>query len=186
MTTSTAKNESQPKPIGSKTQWAKLAVHTIQLPSGAWVQIRIPDLTILLLGDAVPEGLRGVALEQVFEDIRSTIAPDTEETKAEPDEEERMNALRRLTELQRWLVVQMVIDPKLEPEDLDKIPSEDLNLLTLIAIRERDRDARGVTIGVDPLSRWELFREELDGLEGGEEIIERLRQRFSTSLLDRV
>lgn len=183
--TTEAKSESAPKPVASKAAWAKRAVHLIQLPSGVWVKIKIPDLTILLVGDAIPESLRGAALSQVFEDIAKHVAPPAEGD-AEPDEEGRMAALKNLSELQRWLVLQMVQEPALTDADLADIPADDLGMLTLIAIRERDKDARGVTIGVDPLSRWDAFREELNGVTGGEEIISRLRQRFSTSLLDGV
>lgn len=179
------KNESAPKPIASKAAWAKLALHTIQLPSGAWVKIRIPDLTVLLLGNAVPERLRGAAIAQVFEDIAKHVTPPAE-GEAGPDDEARMESLRDLNEVQRWLVLQMVQEPSLADGDLDDVPADDLGMLTLIAIRERNTDARGVTIGVDPLSRWDAFREVAGRLEGGEAAIEELRQRFSTSLLDRV
>lgn len=50
--------------IVSKSKWAQRAVHRVTLPSGARVRIRIPDLSLLLAGDAVPDELRGVALEE--------------------------------------------------------------------------------------------------------------------------
>lgn len=173
----------RPKPVPSKAAWKKLAVHRITLHSGMEVVIRIPDLTVLLLGDAVPETLRATALGQVFEDIASQIAETGGENgKPEPDPDAQMDSLRKLTDLQRWLVVQMLVEPTIEAGDLDEMPADDVNLLTLIAIRERDRDALGVTIGVEPLHRWEQFRE-LHECAADCEGCAKVRERFSTSSL---
>src|SRR2546421_717747 len=46
--------------IVAKDAWGRLGIHTVQLWSGAWVRIRVPDLTLLLVGEAIPSGLERV------------------------------------------------------------------------------------------------------------------------------
>lgn len=175
-----------------KAGWRQLAVHEIQLPSGAWVKIRIPDLALLLAGDAVPERLRVVALSQVMDEIRGFSDDDNtggaesavEERDEEAEAAKHLEALKRLAELHRWIVSQMLVEPRLTPDELADVvngpPEDDVLLLTAIATRERATDARGVTIGVEPLSRYAGFRE-VHGCAPDCAACEALRQRFSTA-----
>ena len=169
--------------IVSPEEWAQLAHHTITLPSGARVKVRIPDLTLLIAQDAVPEKLRGVALREVLAAMGAlTAKPDASEEAAEAaaplfDAEK----IRTLAELHFFLVSEMLVEPKLTPEQAATggLPNEDLELLVQIATRERDTDARGVVLGVLPLSRFERFRHH-HGCGEGCEACAAFRQEFST------
>lgn len=151
----------------SKAAWAQRSVHTVTCPSGAVVRIRIPDLSMLLAQDAVPDRLRAVALQKVSEAFAEALRTPV----ADPAEGEEpsaptldVEALKELAELHQWLVTQMLVEPELTLEDLEgpveeRPPGDDLTMLVQIASRERHTDARGVVLGVEPLSRWERFRD---------------------------
>ncbi len=147
-------------PTYSKSAWAKRAVHAITLPSGMAVKIRIPNLGQLIKRDMIPQRLQGVALQQIL--TGAALGPDTAgaENGASPEEkvEAQREMVRGLIELTEWLVVEMVVEPKIELDDLPGFPQEDLDMLVSIAQRERDTDALGVRLGVTALSRWEVFR----------------------------
>jgi hypothetical protein len=167
MTTATAaaaaKKTAPKRPaVTSKDAWEALGIHTITLPSGAVVDIRIPDLSLLLAGDAVPEQLRGAALQEIVTAFSS----------AKGDEEARAaeamgklatdpEGLNQLVDLYRWLVTVTLVDPVITEEELRtrKFPSEDLTMITEFAGRRRLMDARGVTLGIEPIDRWDLWRQ---------------------------
>lgn len=156
------------RPEISKQAWAQLAVHTITCPTGAVVRIRIPDLAMLLAGDAVPDHLRATALELIMAEIRGPqpAAVPAETQLTEPDEQRQqrdLETIKEVSELHLWLIAQMLLEPAYTADELregahTRPPSEDMFFLTQIARRERDTDARGVKLGVDRLSRWERFR----------------------------
>lgn len=121
------------------------------------VKIRYPDLAILIEGDALPERLRVAAVQMMTEGPGSVLsAPDAEGKQAVDIEK-----ARELAGLRRWLAAACLVDPKMSADELltSGIPAEDIDLLASIAVRERNTDAVGVTLGVEPLSRWETFRE---------------------------
>jgi hypothetical protein len=122
------------------------------------VDVRLPDLAILIEGDALPERLRTVAA-----DLWQTGAPTL---MGEKDGDGKpmldMDMVKSLAQLRRHLAAMCLVDPPLSADELQTsgIPAEDIDLLASIAMRERDTDARGVKLGVMPLSRFDTFREE--------------------------
>lgn len=160
--TTTAKPMDKP---GTAAQWKKLGIHTITLPSGFVCKIRIPDLTLLLAAQAVPEDLRAVAYEEITTALR-TQASIAARRDPELPTELAPERLENLEELNRFLVSQALVEPKMTMDELrvDKngegaVPSEDLLMLTEFASRERTVDARGVELGVAPLDAFDVFRE---------------------------
>lgn len=148
-----------PSPVSERAkEWAAKAVHPITLESGMEVDVRLPDLAILIEGDALPERLRTVAAE-LWQTGAPALMGDQDETgKAKLD----MEMVKGLAQLRRHLAAMCLVDPALSADELlsSGIPAEDIDLLASIAMRERDTDARGVKLGVMPLSRFDTFREE--------------------------
>jgi hypothetical protein len=150
----------------AKQSWAQRAVHHITLHSGMEVDIRIPDMGALIAADAVPDHLRGAVLQRLADDI-NTVIDDQGETAAPGSRrtsvEELEKAMKTGAEINDWLVTYMLVEPRLTMEDMlpdspTRPPEEDLELLVQIAQRERDTDARGVRLGVEPLDRLGRFR----------------------------
>jgi hypothetical protein len=95
------------------------------------------------------------------------------------DRAETLARIRRFAEFQRHLACDAIEELEtdgvwervtLTPADLAELPEDDLALVAELVMRLRNRDARGVTIGVEPLDRWATFREAHqcdDGSSGG-------------------
>lgn len=147
--------------IVTPAEWAELAVHTVTLPSRARVKVRIPDLSLLIANDAVPENLRGAALEELMGTMAALQAP----AAADGSDPERpridKEKIQQLASLHFFLVSEMLVEPALTISELERaeLPNEDLELLVQLATRERDTDALGVVLGVVPLSRFARFRD---------------------------
>lgn len=138
--------------------WKRRSLHLITLPSGMQVTIRLPDVGMLIRRDLVPDRLRNVAMKVAIEGTASLSQLDPETGKPEGFQDEDLKLMFDLFDL---LVIEMVVEPSLSLLDLDPesgIPREDYDMLVSLAQRERNTDAAGVTIGVEPLSRWERFR----------------------------
>jgi hypothetical protein len=141
----------------SLAAWKKRRSHHIQVDSGAWVDILFQDLGKLIQGDAVPKELTQIALQQslapgeavrkIFEQIE---AGETEKT---------MELARQLDDLDKWMVSESVVKPKLTREDVDELPPGDVEMLCDIIGRRRKTDARGVFLGVVPLDLFTTFRD---------------------------
>lgn len=169
--TATQKRANALAPNRTKEQWGKKAVHIVACPSGMEVKIRIPNLGLLLEGDALPQTLRNAALTELVDPISAQV------TRAAGGGEKPaigIEEVKDLYDLHKWLVVQTVIEPELELDDLPDLPQEDLEMLTQIATRERTTDALGRSLGVEPLSRYETFRTEhkcATGCEACEKVV---------------
>lgn len=144
-------------------EWKAAGVHTITVPTGATVRIRIPDLSLLIAEDALPEDLRGSAMEELLGAVMglSVQQPNGDTAGEKPKVTLERDDLKRLGELHYFMVAQMLVEPQVSIEELKAggFPNEDLELLTELAMRRRSTDARGKTLGVAPLSRFTLFRE---------------------------
>lgn len=143
----------------SKAVWKKSGVHTVTLPSGAVVDIRIPNLAQMakageldndLLSAAVPDG--------------AAAAPGAEATELSV-EEKRAN-LTKLADFHAWLVSITLVEPKLTPEEvIDTVPTPDIEVLVEFASRRRDIDATGHHIGgLEVSAEFRKFR----GLDSSE------------------
>lgn len=168
--------------VTSVAEWKRRAVHEVTLFSGARVVMRFPNLAFMLEKDAVPSRLLEAALRELTTPGAIPVKEQEEGETGDGSIKFDQDMIKQMSELARWLVLQSVVSPKLTPEDLDPetgIPSEDVDLLISLARRERDRDARGVKLGVEPLERFATFREEHECAEGCE-ACSRVVARFST------
>lgn len=143
------------QPEGSGA-WKNRALHTITLPSGQVVRIRIPNLTLLIKNDVLPERLRQVAVQEALNPGGPLVQPGQAGEAVTVDTE----TVKQLYDLYEFLVVEMLVDPEITAGDLPDLPQLDLDMLTQIAIRERDVDAAGIRLGIEPVSRWEVFRQQ--------------------------
>lgn len=157
--------------------WSNAGLHVAQLETGAWVKFRYPDLSILAATDKVPDDLKPVALKRIAKELTLLIQPPADA----PDPEPTLDGekLQQTHQLDRLLICEMVKaiaaadaeldeqgipvaeaweEVELTPAEVEAIPHEDLTMLSEFAERQRDTDARGVVMGVMPLSRLARFR----------------------------
>lgn len=167
----------------SLADWKQLGVHEIALPSGAVVKARIPDAGALLRADAMPERLRAIVLlELTHKDgaagaLAEQIIAGIDDTEKLADIEKSQQAL---DQMQRRLLLEMVVDPALAEDDLDDVPVDDRLMLVGIAQRELAYDALGRRVGVEPLDRWDTFREAHHCPAEGCDACEQARRQLST------
>lgn len=126
----------------SKGAWKKAGTHTVTLPSGAVVDIRIPNLTAMAKSGQLPNSL----LELV--------ANKESESKLTAKEE-----LEKLDEFHRFLVPLTVVEPSITEEDFDDIPPQDVGMLVQFATRQIDIDAVGHQLGgLETIKEFRRFR----------------------------
>jgi hypothetical protein len=150
-------NKSNGSKSDSLAAWKKRRSHHVTLDSGAEVDILFQDLGKLIQGDAVPKELTQIALQQslapgeavrkIFEQIE---AGETEKT---------MELARQLDDLDKWMVSESVVHPKLSRDDVDELPPGDVEMLCDIIGRRRKTDAKGVFLGIVPLDLFTTFRD---------------------------
>lgn len=140
------------KPV-TKSVWKKAGVHTVTLPSGAVVDIRIPNLAQMAKAG------------QLDNDLLAYAVPD-QDTAEEPSPEEKKADLTKLADFHAWLVSTTLVDPKLTPEEvIDTVPTPDLEVLVELASRRRDMDVVGHHIGgLEVSAEFRKFR----GIDSGE------------------
>lgn len=142
----------------TKSGWGKAGTHTVTLPSGAEVDIRIPDLARL--------AAQGKLDNELLKDATPPPDPNEEYIPDEPPPvktpEERKKALADLAEFNAWLVSITVVNPKVTPEeaaDPDVVPTEDSEVLVEFATRRRDMDVLGHHLaGLETNADWRTFR----------------------------
>jgi hypothetical protein len=146
-----------PDGIATAERWANAAVHTVHLPTGTRVRLRMPNLTEMIRNDAIPERLREFALREII-----TGSP----LETEQREDGRVvpkikwEDVKEVSEMYLHIVSAMLVEPAMSPDELRRVPAEDFDMLREFATRDRDRDARNVSLGVEPISRWEEFQRE--------------------------
>lgn len=146
--------EVERKPL-SKAAWSKAAYHTVLCPSGAVIEIKIPDLPALIEAGSVPQHLLDAALGSVgMEDQKPTVDDIVKQ--------------REFTDL---LVSFTASNPKVSYEEAASVPFEDKEFIVAIATRQRDLDAEGEHIaGLTKSTKFRRFRklgefdETLEGL----------------------
>lgn len=126
----------------TKINWKKAKVHEdITLPSGAVVDVVIPNLPALIKAGQLPNKLIEVATAaattgQVPEDL-----------------------LERLEEYHRFLVSKTVHAPTITDEDVNDLPYEDIEMLVQFATRQIDTDAIGHHLaGLETVDSFRRFR----------------------------
>lgn len=178
------------------SRWQSRAQHTVTLPSGQQVKIRIPGIATLLEHGDLPEELFEIATAEITDTISAdgldgpTVIPGSVQwvTKAK-ERDEKLERLRTFGAFQRRLVAAALVEPALTYEEITEaveeqtLPEDDLAMIAEIVQRLRHRDARGVRIGVEPLDRFARFREEHSCAEDCPGCT-RLVQSFSTLDVD--
>jgi hypothetical protein len=164
--------------IPSAAAWIKMAVHKITCPTGMVVRIKIPDLSALMVGGAVPENLRGAALFHLAGGLAELERDENGIPRGLNDE-----MLQGVTDLRFWTIHQAIVEPKLTEEQVRSLPVEDRELILAIAERQTAYDALGVKIGVSPLALFEPFSR-VHGCEADCEACQALRRRVSAGGLD--
>lgn len=167
----TTKKTASTPPSSSLAAWQAKALHTITLPSGQRVRIRIPGIGTLLERGDLPDDLLEIALLELTSEGGATAALAADLVSENGTREKALERLARYGEFQRHLVCAAVeavetapgaFEPLiLSPESLldGSLPEDDLAMVAEIVQRLRAHDARGVRIGVEPIDRWATFRE---------------------------
>lgn len=120
----------------TKTAWKKAKIHTVTLPSGAVVQITIPNLSQMAKAGELDNELIQYAV------------PSAAEALEEPTPEQKKANLTKLADFHAWLVSKTLVDPALTPEEVPTVvPTPDLEVLVELASRRRDMDVVGHHIG---------------------------------------
>lgn len=142
-----------PQQASSKSDWKKRALHKgVTLPSGATVDIKLPDLTQLAQSGTLPAQL----MDLVTKIITGKSASEAEGAEA-PDATE---ILTRIAELHSFLVAKTVVHPSITEDEVDDLPPEDVAVLVEFALRERDMDVLGRHLaGLEKIDDFRRFRQ---------------------------
>ena len=125
----------------------KRAIHKdVTLPSGAIVEIKLPNLSQMIKADTLPNELVEAALKQ-------QIQPGEDSEKPKPLTREDLE--------QDWKFVEFIVPltlhtPKVKPEDVADLDPMDVTLIANFAARRTDIDAVGRQLG--GLDTLESFR----------------------------
>lgn len=115
----------------SKSAWIKAKRHCVTLPSGTVVEIELPNLSLLLKAGQIPNSL----IETV------TRVQNTGDFTVTPE------MLKEQYDFTAFVVSKTVVNPTITVEDVDSLPSEDIEMLMDFAMRNRDVDILGHHIG---------------------------------------
>jgi hypothetical protein len=124
--------------------------HRVGLPSGMRVCLRLPALPELILGGLLPDRLRALVL---------AATPAAEEPAEELEEgaEGLLEALGRRAEAEGRLLAGCLVEPLVVADELEEVPAPDRELLGALLLRDHDRDAGGVRLGLAPLGSFAAF-----------------------------
>lgn len=123
----------EPTKTASLSEWKKAAKHSVTLPSGVRVGLKIPDLAALIEAGDIPQNLLDAALSVTGGD-QAPQKPTKEFILQEKEFTDR-------------LVLASVVEPKITDSDLPDLPFPDRVMIVEIATRQRDLDAEGHHIG---------------------------------------
>jgi len=136
MTTATTQKKGR-----DKSAWGKAAVHTITLPSGFVVDVKIPNMPLLIKTGQIPNHLIDAAIGAI-----------------EADKITR-EMVEQQSEFFDKLVSVTVVDPAIDEEDVHDLPFEDIDLIVALATRDREVDAIGHQLGgLHKSAEWRTFR----------------------------
>lgn len=141
-----SQTEERPKAV-SASAWKKAKVHEgVTLPSGAVVDISVPNLSQLIASGQLPNALVDAAMK-----LDSERQQDEKPAKLDPE------LLRDTWEFVKFIVPLTVHKPSITSDDVDDIPIEDAEMITSFATRRNDIDAIGHHLG--GLETHRRFRE---------------------------
>jgi hypothetical protein len=145
------KKDNESKAV-SLSAWKKAAIHHPLLPSGVRVNLRVPDLALMIETGQIPQHLLNAALGM------AKAVADAEEGPKVPTVEEMTQSATDDREFTDLVVLSSVVEPKLTEADVAEggIPVEDKQFIVAIATRQRDLDAEGEHIA--GLTKSEKFR----------------------------
>lgn len=132
----------------------KRAVHKgVTLPSGAIVDIRLPNLAALLRADGIPNDLIEPALALQQDEDKKLTREDIEKS----------------WDFVEWVIPKTLVKPEIKQEDVKDLDPMDIEMLAAFATRRTDMDAVGHQLG--GLDTQASFREHrgiisLDSLVG--------------------
>jgi hypothetical protein len=167
-TSRTASSRSQSDPNqAALDDWAG-RVYTATLPSGTTVSFRLPSLgEMAALGDlpaelhdlAVAEwaqpGIGAELAAQPFLELRAAAGEPTDEQMAAA-EERSADVARRIARLNREMISRALVKPTATPEQLERMPYRDLEMLSALINRGAGNDAAGRYVGVVPLDQFQV------------------------------
>lgn len=164
------------KPDG-KGAWKKRndsGPHVAVFPSGAVLKFAIPDSSTLLRSGRLPDRLRTTALlcaahpegaDGYMQELvlAAVMSAEREETVTQ--------AIEDGIELGYVLVSEMLVEPKVTPEEVKagEFPELDVRMLLEFAERRRNLDADGNRLPIVPLHDWARFRDEPKSAEGADD-----------------
>jgi hypothetical protein len=174
--------------------WQSKAVHTVTAPSGQRLRIRIPGVGTLLEKGEIPASLTGFAVADLV-DEQGAAGVVAEALSHGVESDALRQRILEFASYQKTLVAAAVVaferpdgtweDVSLTLDQMADLPEGDLSMVAELVQRLRGTDARGVSIGVEPLDRWEMFRE-VHGCTEDCESCQRLVDELSTSGDDEV
>lgn len=126
-----------PEKVTTVAQLKKRAIHQdVTLPSGAIVDVKLPNLSQMIKTKTLPNDLVEAALRQ----------------QVQPGEEDKPKMLTREDLEQDWDFVEFIVPltlhtPKVKTEDVSELDPMDVTMLANFAARRTDIDAVGHQLG---------------------------------------
>jgi hypothetical protein len=146
----------------SKEQWKGAAVHSITLPSGAKVDIKLPDLAQMIKGGQIPNELLEVAQKVGSGQSIGDALASEEQKEADKEKGVSKELIGQISEFHAFLVASTVVEPVVTKEEAltpGFLPAEDLAVIVQFALRERDFDAVGHHLGgLETVPEFRQFR----------------------------
>jgi hypothetical protein len=141
------------------------------LASWAVVKFRIPDAGALLRAGKIPTELREAAI------IFTSHPEGTDELMRElvitaalrgPGQDTLANVIASGRELTYYLIAEMLVEPKVLPEEVEAglLPELDVRMLLEFAERLRNVDAEGNVLPITTMDQWATFRRERQSTGG--------------------
>lgn len=161
MSETPTQTERGPQKVTSAAALKKRSVHKdVTLPSGAVVDIRVPNLTQLAATDGIPNDL-----------IDSAIEGAGRAREAEDQKKVTVEDIKKDWKFIEFIIPKMFVNPKIEEGDVAELDPLDIDLLVSFAIRRNDIDAVGRQLG--GLDTQQSFRDHR-GIVDVNEAMERL------------
>lgn len=145
--------------------------HTASFPSGVDLTFVIPNETQLIRADRLPDHLTELAAYSAAypggaDAYMEDVALAASRSNGDPEAANRLKeTVQRGLELRDWLIAEMLVDPKVTPEEVaaGDFPDADIAMLLEFAERRRNTDAAGKRLPIVVLGDFARFRD--DGVD---------------------